>query len=148
MLSLLLYWLLLACSKSSTPNPPPVDSTATENPVVPVSDPSAAATVGFFGDTWSAKNFQVPDYEEISAEVIPASATVTIDASSVIGKLPSTIFGHNAVTWMGNDINKPVVVDPVKLLQPNVLRFPPAAAVICISLTGMKMNCPTMCRRC
>jgi len=113
----------LSCKKekmavdTATPVIPPV----TNNEVVPVNDPEIAKTIGFFSREWQAKSFIAPAYTETS---IPASttATVTIDASSIITKIPQSIFGHNAVWWMGP---VPAAASAnIKNLNPDIIRFP------------------------
>ncbi|HKG95918.1 MAG TPA: hypothetical protein VKA84_28660, partial [Gemmatimonadaceae bacterium] len=77
------------------PERPGSDSTA----VVAVADPETARTVGFFLDQWASRPFAAPEFTEATAPT-SATATVTVDASSVLAKIPATIFGHNANSWM------------------------------------------------
>lgn len=131
----ILFWwctaiLLLSCKKN---NPPPVtpdlpgggtDTTT----VKPVTDPPVANTIGFFLDDWQAKTFSVPDYTEAT---LPASANgnmVTVDASTIITKIPRTITGHNANTWMTPMVDQPLFMTHITNLQPHVIRWPAGSA--------------------
>lgn len=123
--TLMCLWAIAAvsCKKESKPADdkkvdPPVDPVTQ---VVPVDDPETAKTIGFFADEWSTRQFTAPDYAEASIPT-QAAGTVTIDASSVITRIPRTIFGHNAVWWMG-PLPAQAVTD-VKNLNAGIIRFP------------------------
>lgn len=112
--------LIYSCKKSSTGTTPPVGGTDTTT-VTAVPDPAVENTMGFFLNDWQPKTFVAPAYSDAA---IPATAAtiVTIDASSIITKIPLSMFGANAVWWMGplsaqagNDI---------KNLHPHIIRFP------------------------
>lgn len=113
----------ISCKKSKTdpappPPPPPGDTT-----IVPGVDPATANTIGFFLDDWQPKSFTAPAYDATS---IPSSAgiTVTVDATSIITKIPLSEFGHNAVWWMGPVAGDPKFIDPITNLHPHIIRFP------------------------
>ncbi|HYD53604.1 MAG TPA: hypothetical protein VEA99_13295 [Gemmatimonadaceae bacterium] len=125
-----LFSLLLVCASlaagcsgdAAGPGPreePKEDSTK----VVSVPDPATAKTVGFFLNDWSARTFVAPEFTEAA---VPATATVTVtvDASSVLARVPSTIFGHNANSWMTRMVDQPAFLSHVTALRPNVIRFP------------------------
>jgi len=122
-LSLLTLTCYTACKKSVSDNGgttnPPQDSTVT---VVTPQDPSVANTIGFFMDEWSARNFTTPTYQDGTA---PASAAVTvnIDASTVVTKVPPTLFGNNANLWMGN-FTDATMLTHLTNFQPKIIRFP------------------------
>ncbi len=124
--------ILFSCKKPQTVNEvptPPVVVTppATDPPIVPGVDPAIAGTIGFFLNDWQPKTFTAPDYTEAA---LPASAanTVTVDASSIITKIPLSIFGHNTVFWMGPIAAEPKFIDPINNLKPHILRFPGGSA--------------------
>lgn len=116
----------IACSKGTTPPPEPAPVVGGNEPpaVLPVTDPNTAATMGFFLDDWQPKTFTAPAYTDAAPITSTTVNTVTIDASSVITKIPLSVFGHNAVAWMGEDISKAIVVDPIRQLHPHIIRFP------------------------
>jgi hypothetical protein len=86
-------------------------------------DPATAHTIGFFLDDWQPKTFTSPSY---IGESMPATAatTVSVDATSIITKIPLSTFGQNAVWWMGPVANEPKFTDPVTKLHPHIIRFP------------------------
>jgi hypothetical protein len=113
----------ISCKKSKTdpappPPPPPGDTT-----IVPGIDPVTANTIGFFLDDWQPRSFTAPAYD---AYGIPSSAgiSVTVDATSIITKIPLSEFGHNAVWWMGPVAGDPKFIDPITNLHPHIIRFP------------------------
>lgn len=125
-----LFVLIIISCKKSTPAPTPVPTPpvvvvppAGDTTVVPGTDPATANTIGFFLDNWKAKTFATPDYADAT---IPTDAanTITVDATSIITKIPVTIFGHNTVWWMGPVAGQSNFINPINNLQPHILRFP------------------------
>ena len=120
--------VIFSCKKPQTVNevpappvvvtPPPADT-----PIEPGVDPAVANTIGFFLDDWQPKTFTAPAYAE-AAIAATAAATVTVDATSIITKIPLSIFGHNAVWWMGPIAAEPKFINPINNLKPHILRFP------------------------
>jgi hypothetical protein len=115
---------LISCSKKSNSDPsdppviPPVDTIIT-----PGADPETANTIGFFLDDWQARTFTAPSYVDESVP-ITASTTVTVNATSIITKIPLSVFGQNAVWWMGPVANETKFTDPITKLHPHIIRFP------------------------
>jgi hypothetical protein len=59
----------------------------------------AAPTIGFFMDRWQPRTFIVPASREVDdAAQLPGGAIVTIDADSIITRIPPTAYGHKANT--------------------------------------------------
>ena len=113
------------CKKSKTieppsPQPPVIPG---DTVIVPGVDPAIANTIGFFLDDWQPKNFTAPSYIE-SSVVSSAENTVTVDATSIITKIPLSEFGQNAVWWMGPIANEAKFIDPITKLHPHSIRFP------------------------
>lgn len=116
------YIFYTSCKKSVT------NETDTSNPqdttakVVTPQDPALANTIGLFLDGWSAKSFSAMAFQ---AGTVPASAAVTvnIDASSVVTKVPPTLFGNNANLWMGN-FTDATLLTHITNAQSNIIRFP------------------------
>src|SRR5690606_5796557 len=69
------------------------------------------------------KSFTIPLF---TTEPMPASAvaTVAMDAAKVITKIPQTVFGHNANTWMSPMVTEPIFMNHIRHLKPNIIRFP------------------------
>lgn len=127
------FWVLIfstiicwGCSKTEAPDPGPEPEPGgpVEQPVIPVEDPALAATIGIFDRHWKARRFTAPAYTEVTPAQLSAGATVTIDASQVITRIPPTVWGHNANTWMTNMVGEPVFMEHMKTLQPGFIRFP------------------------
>ena len=131
LISILLVLAVLSCKKTSVPPvvPPPVVAPigATDTTVSPGVDPSTANTVGFFLDDWQPKTFTAPAYAEAT---IPSTVTntITVDATSIITKIPLSEFGHNAVWWMGPVAGDPRIIAPITNLHPHIIRFPGGSA--------------------
>lgn len=112
----------ISCSKTiiDAASNTPKDSTVV---IIPPVEPKIASSMGFFLDNWQPKSFTPPLFTEATP---PNTAinVVTVDASDIITKIPSNIFGHNANTWMGTLVGTPSLVTDVKNLKPNVIRWP------------------------
>jgi hypothetical protein len=86
--------------------------------------PTAAPTIGFFLDSWTAKTFTAPSTQPAEKPTTNNNTpTLTITPDSVITYIPPGEFGHNADTWMGF-MTLPVFVSHVSRLQPHVIRWP------------------------
>jgi hypothetical protein len=118
----------IGCKKNSTPptgnggngnNPPP-----TTDSVYNPTDPSVAATIGFFQNGWTAKSFTAPD---IMAGSVPATAvtdSLTINVNKVITKVPVYVYGNNSNLWSGQMVTQPALMQYLKDLSPNIIRAP------------------------
>lgn len=115
-----------SCKKSidsgggdSGSNPPPIDTTTT---IVTPADPEIAKTIGFFLNDWQAKTFTAPASVD---GTVPATgtATITVDASTVVTKIPTTLFGNNSNTWMGN-FTDATLLNHITNQHPGFIRCP------------------------
>lgn len=98
---------------------PPTDSTVE---VVTPTDPSTAPTIGFFLNDWQPRIFAAPVFND--GPVPAASAvTITIDASTVVTKIPTTLYANNANIWMG-DFTDATLLGHITKQNPHVIRFP------------------------
>ena len=119
--------IFFSCKKTPAKPTAPVDpgggGSVPDTTVLPGKDPATANTIGFFLNDWQAKTFTAPAYTETA---IPASATstVTVDATSIITKIPLSEFGHNAVWWMGPVAGDARFIEPITNLHPHIIRFP------------------------
>ncbi len=134
--------IFVACNKSKIT--PSSISVTVEEPVVIASiiDPPTATTMGFFLENWLPKTFIAPSFNE-STQIETTTNTVTIDASDVITKVPESIYGHNAVWWMGAVANNTKVVESIKNLKPNILRFPAGSGSDCYFWNQPEGKLPT-----
>jgi hypothetical protein len=114
----------IACKKASKDPGGGGGNPGGGNPVPPT-DPAIENTIGFFLDPWSAKTFAPPSfYTDTAAPAAAANVFVTIDASKIITKVPTSTFGQNANIWMSQLVTEPALLNHIKNLKPNVIRFP------------------------
>lgn len=112
------------CKKNTSADPvPPTPPVLQDTTITPGKDPLTAGSIGFFLDDWQPKNFQSPAFTETSVPAI-SSITVLVDATSIITKIPLSVFGQNAVWWMGPVSNEPKFITPITNLHPHIIRFP------------------------
>jgi len=117
---------LAACKKNDTVDGGTDARPGTITPVtiIPQTDPSIAKSEGFFMDDWAPKTFAVPLYVDVSQPTGNAAVTVTVDYSKVITKVSKYLFGNNTNPYMSQIITEPVLLNNIKTLSPNILRFP------------------------
>jgi len=113
---------LAACSKKGGPSAAQVNNDTTA--IIPQKDPSIAESVGFFLDDWAAKTFVAPLYSTVAAPSGNATVTINVDYSTVITKVPKYLFGNNAGAYLPQLATAPGLINSIKILSPNVLRFP------------------------
>jgi hypothetical protein len=125
---LLFYLLLLptvACHKKDNGGGGGGTTPATDTSFKQPEDPATANTIGFFLDDWASKNFTIPSsYDEVPKPSADATVFVTIDAANVITKIPKTIAGHNANSWMGQIVTDATLMNHINNLHANLIRFP------------------------
>jgi len=121
----MVYLMVLAgsCKKSTNDpgsggNPPP------GGPPVPPTDPPVENTIGFFLDNWKPRNFDVTAYTDTAVPAAAANIFVTIDASKITTKIPTSIFGQNSNIWMSQMVTEPTLINHITNLKPNIIRFP------------------------
>ena len=118
---------LAACSKSKSDKPitqvTPGGSDTTVT-IIPQKDPATAPTAGFFLNDWAAKTFTIPAYADTTKPSASASVTINVDYSNVITKVSKYLFGNNTNPYMSQLVTEPVLINNIKSLSPNVLRFP------------------------
>ncbi|MEJ7558280.1 MAG: alpha-L-arabinofuranosidase [Pedobacter sp.] len=93
-------------------------------PVTPPTEAALAASVGFFLDDWQARTFTAPAFAEIAKPTAAATVNVTVDYSKTLTKVSKYLFGTNANTYIGQMVNEPILINHLKNLSPNVIRFP------------------------
>jgi alpha-L-arabinofuranosidase len=125
-LSAIALLLLFSCGckkgGGGTPTPPVVPDTTVV--IAPAIDPPLANTIGFFLDDWQPKTFTAP--ASFTNMVVPSTATntVTIDRSSIITKIPRSLFGNNANLWMTQLVTEAPLMDHISTVHPHIIRFP------------------------
>jgi len=115
---------LFSCKKETNVNTHPVMQDAAGTTITPQKDPSIAKSAGFFLDDWTAKTFKAPAYSNVAQPTANATVTVNVDYSNVITKVPKYLFGNNTNPYMSQLVTEPVLMNNIKNLSPNILRFP------------------------
>jgi len=116
-----------ACKKNNTVDGGTDTGTGTVTQpvtIIPQTDPSVSKSAGFFLDDWAPKTFTAPLYIDVAQPTGDATATVTIDYSKVITKVSKYLFGNNTNPYMSQIVTEPVLLNNIKTLSPNILRFP------------------------
>ncbi len=90
----------------------------------PPTDPATANTIGFFMNDWVAKNFTIPQYIDVAKPSGAVTSFVTVDASTIITKVPPAVYSHNSNSWMGQIATEPVLMNHLTNLKPGIVRFP------------------------
>jgi hypothetical protein len=112
-----------ACKQGNdTPTPPVVPDTTVV--IAPAIDPPVANTIGFFLDDWQPKTFTAPASFTNMTVPVAAGTIVTVDRSSIITKVPRSLFGNNANLWMSQLITEPPLMDHITTMHPHIIRFP------------------------
>ena len=79
---------------------------------------------GFFLDDWQPKNARVPNSTQKEKPEGPVQAFVIADVEDEITKIPNSLYGNNANTYMGQIVDEPKLLNQIQNLSPNVIRFP------------------------
>ncbi len=114
---------LLSCKKSHDTNQGPGGQDTTHTDPNPT-DPAVANTMGFFLDDWAAKSFTSPSFTDTTLPSTSPSVLVNIDASTIITKVPNSVFGNNGNIWMTQMVTEPRLMNDISNLHPNIIRFP------------------------
>ncbi len=93
----ILFVLLISCKDDNdvTPAPNPADDDDDDEIITPGVDPTTAKTIGFFLDNWTSREFAEPAFTGASIPSV-TKTTVTVDAGTIITKIPTTSFSQNA----------------------------------------------------
>jgi hypothetical protein len=84
----------------------------------------ASAQQGFFLNDATPREAVVPSYTETTKPPAAATVQVTLDFSGT--QIPGSkyVYGNNANPYMTQMVDQPVLLDYIKELSPNVIRFP------------------------
>ena len=123
--SVLLLTVFAACKKGSNTggNGNPGGGSGGGGTVTPT-DPAVENTIGFFLDHWTPQNFTIPSFTDTAIPTANTTTYVTIDASKIITKVPKSVFGNNANIWMTQMVTEAPLMNHIKNLKPNIIRFP------------------------
>ncbi|MBL0742826.1 T9SS type A sorting domain-containing protein [Chryseolinea lacunae] len=81
-------------------------------------------TQGFFLDDAQSKNATLPPYVDAEKPARAATSTVSVNFAEEVATVSKYIYGNNANIYMTQMVDQPVLLDHIKKLAPNVLRFP------------------------
>ena len=90
----------------------------------PPVDPPTPGTIGFFLNDWAPRNFTAPSFTDTTIQPGATTATVSIDASNVVTRIPNSVFGQNINTWMTQVVTESSLMSNITNLHPGVIRFP------------------------
>ncbi len=80
---------------------------------------------GFFLDDAEPKSITNPfSYEDLQKPSKSSTATVTVDHSDMVAPVSKYIYGNNANIYMSQMVDQPSLLNHIKTLSPNLLRFP------------------------
>ncbi len=116
--------LLLVQCKKNTKNSSEASGEEDISSIPPAEDPPTAATIGFFLDNWQPRSFAAPGAVVDGAVPAHGSVLIRVDANDIITKIPPTLFGNNANTYMTQMVDQPVLINHITRLQPGLIRFP------------------------
>ncbi len=116
--------LLTACGAKDPINNGGGSNQNNNQAIVTPSDPETAPTVGFFLDNWKIRNFEKPASEALAVDIDKSVLkNINIDASQVITKVSTDMFGQNSVSFLEGLSDKPVM-EYINDLKPTTIRFP------------------------
>jgi len=87
-------------------------------------DPSVAATIGFFGNAWAARTLSLPADTPVTPTTLAVTDSLTINLDNVIVKTSPYVFGNNSNLWMGQIVTQANLMQYIKDLSPNIIRAP------------------------
>lgn len=79
---------------------------------------------GFFLNDFEEKSIASPSYKSLEKPSKSSTATVVIDYTNVVTPVSKYIYGNNANIYMTQMVDQPVLIDNIKTLSPNLIRFP------------------------
>lgn len=79
----------------------------------------------FFLNDFQNKTAEIPSsVTEVEKPSQPATVTVRVDFEEVLTPVSKYLFGNNANIYMTQMVDQPVLLDHIKTLSPQVIRFP------------------------
>ncbi len=116
---------LSSCSKTkNTSNNGGGGTTIDTVTVVTPTDPTTAATIGFFMDAWTPVSFTAPSYTTVAAPSGNATAVVTVDASTILTKISPALFGNNSNPYSTQMVTESALMGYLKNLKTKIIRAP------------------------
>ncbi len=91
---------------------------------LPVLLNAQATSPEFYLNDWQPKTISVEAFDTLPQTTAASNVTVTIDAASVVTKVPRSVYGHNAAAWGGKLEQSASLVKDITNLSPNIIRWP------------------------
>ena len=79
---------------------------------------------GFFLDDWQERTAVLPDYEWKDKPTDASTVLIKAALGQALKKVPTYLYGNNAVTWGGNMNEHATIMTDINHLNPHVLRWP------------------------
>jgi len=79
---------------------------------------------GFFLEGWQPKTIEVTAFDTVPQTTQTPGVTVTVNAGTVLTRVPPQVYGHNAAAWGGKLDLSPLAVTNITHLNPHVIRWP------------------------
>src|SRR5690349_18677692 len=83
-----------------------------------------AQSPGLFLNDHQPKTITNPEFTEGTKPAKAATTTITVDFTDIITPVSKYLFGNNSNPYMTQMIDQPVLIDHIKTLSPNLIRFP------------------------
>jgi hypothetical protein len=113
-----------ACSKNNTVNNSGGGGSTADTTIIKPTEPTIAASQGFFLDNWQPKTFTAPANQAATKPSTTGAATVTVDLSQEITKVSANEYGNNSNPYMGQISTVPALITNISELAPGIIRFP------------------------
>jgi hypothetical protein len=82
------------------------------------------STKNCFLEDFELKNTTIPLYKEAEKTTADPTVTITINFLDTLRKVSKYLFGNNSNLWMSQIVTEPVLLNNIRLLSPNIIRFP------------------------
>ncbi len=115
--------LVISCKKSDVNSGKNTDTTDTSKNNNSNSIPTPNS-IGFFLDSWQAKTYTTPTAVDIVKATGANQVNVSVDFSGTISNISKYIFGNNSTPYMTQFLPEATLMNNLKKLSPNILRFP------------------------
>ncbi len=84
----------------------------------------AQDTQGFFLNNQHPGKAIIPSFKKIKTTAAKATINIEVNVADTIATVSKYLFGNNTNQWMGQIVTEPVLLNHLKTLSPNILRYP------------------------
>jgi hypothetical protein len=81
-------------------------------------------TQGFFLEDFQPKTASIPQYKAFQPPAAAPTILVTVDCGDAIAKVSKYLYGNNSNIYMGQMVTEPKLIEHIRALSPNVVRYP------------------------